>query len=222
LHALCKLGEKKVDGLLLFQGHVFLLNDSSLWSLILEHAHTMGHEGCEKTLHRLKTSFYNTHLRQRVREFIKSCAVCQRNKTEHIYPAGLVQPLQVLDQVWNDIAMDFIEGVPKVGVKSVISIVVDRFSKFAHFISLSHPYSTSSVAKAFFDNIVRLHGMPCSIVTDHDPIFTSNFWKELFRLAGVKLLLSLAFHPQIDGQSEVVNRTIAMYLHCLAGDRPRS
>jgi hypothetical protein len=118
--------------------------------------------------------------------------------------------------------MDFIEGVPKVGVKSVISTVVDRFSKFAHFIPLSHPYSTSSVAKAFFDNIVRLHGMPCSIVTDHDPIFTSNFWKELFHLAGVKLLLSLAFHPQIDGQSEVVNRTIAMYLHCLAGDRPRS
>jgi hypothetical protein len=114
---------------------------------------------------------------------------------------GLLQPLLVPDQVWNDIAMDLIEGFPKVGGKSVIVIVVDRFLKFAHFIPLSHPYSANSVAKAFFDNIVRLHGIPCSIVSDRDPVFTSNFWTELFRLAGVKLLLSSAFHPQTDGQS---------------------
>jgi hypothetical protein len=94
--------------------------------------------------------------------------------------------------------------------------MVDKILKFAHFIPLSHPYSASSVAKAFFDNIVRLHGIPCSIVSDRDPIFTSMFWKELFRLAGVKLILSSAFHPQTDGQSKVVNRTIAMYLRCLA------
>jgi hypothetical protein len=118
--------------------------------------------------------------------------------------------------------MDFIEGFPKVGGKSVILTVVDIFLKFAHFIRLSHPYSAVTVAKAFFDNIVRLHGMPCSIVSDRDSVFTSTFWKELFQLADVKLLLSSAFHPQTDGQSEVTNRTIVMYLRCLAGDRPCS
>ena len=118
--------------------------------------------------------------------------------------------------------MDFIEGFPKVEGKSVILTVVDRFSKFAHFIPLGHPYSASSVARAFFTDIVQLHGFPTSIVSNRDPIFTSTFWAELFRLAGVKLLLSSAFHPQTDGQSEVTNRTIAMYLRCLAGDRPRS
>ena len=118
--------------------------------------------------------------------------------------------------------MDFVEGFPKVGGKSVILTVVDRFSKYAHFIPLGHPYSANSVARAFFDEIVRLHGFPCSIVSDRDPVFTSSFWKELFRLAGVQLLLSSAFHPQTDGQSEVTNRTITMYLRCLAGDRPRS
>jgi hypothetical protein len=71
--------------------------------------------------------------------------------------------------------MDFVEGFPKVSGKFVILMVVDRFSKFAHFILLSHPYSASSVAKAFFDNIVRLHGIPCSIVSDQDPVFTSIF-----------------------------------------------
>jgi hypothetical protein len=92
----------------------------------------------------------------------------------------------------------------------------------AHFISLSHPYSASSVAKAFFDSIIRLHRIPSSIVSDRDPVFTSKFWEELFQLADVKLLLSSVFHPQTDGQSEVTNRIIAMYLRCLTGDRPRS
>jgi hypothetical protein len=118
--------------------------------------------------------------------------------------------------------MDFVEGFPKVGGKSVILTVVDRFSKFAHFIPLGHPYTAASVAKAFFEEIVRLHGIPCSIVSDRDMVFTSLFWTELFRLAGVKLLLSSAFHPQTDGQSEVVNKVIVMYLRCLAGDRPKT
>jgi hypothetical protein len=118
--------------------------------------------------------------------------------------------------------MNFIDGFPKVGGKYVILTVVDRFFKYAHFILLSHPYSASSVAKAFFDIIVHLHGMPCSIVSDRDLVLTSHFWSELFQLTGVKLLLSSAFHPQTDGQSEVTNRTIAMHLRCMANDRPRS
>jgi len=82
--------------------------------------------------------------------------------------------------VWQDIALDFVEGFPKVGGKSVVLTVVDRFSKYVHFIALGHPYTATSVARAFFDQIVRLHGIPCSIVSDRDPVFTSSFWKELF------------------------------------------
>jgi hypothetical protein len=118
--------------------------------------------------------------------------------------------------------MDFIEGLPKVGGKSVILTVVDRFSKYAHFIALGHPYTAASVARAFFDGIVRLHGFPSSIVSDRDPVFTGHVWRDLFRLAGVKLRMSTAFHPQTDGQSEVVNMVIAMYLRCVTGDRPRA
>ena len=118
--------------------------------------------------------------------------------------------------------MDFIERFPRVGGKTVILTVVDRFSKYAHFIALGHPYTAISVARVFFDNIVRLHGVPCSIVSDRDPVFTSTFWTELFNLAGVMLWLSTAFHPQTDGQSEVTNRIIGVYLRCLAEDRPKS
>jgi hypothetical protein len=130
-----------------------------------------------------------------VRKYIKGCSVCQRNKTEHLHPAGLLQPLPVPSTVWTDIAMDFIEGFSKVDGKSVILTVVDRFSKFVHFIPLGHPYSTALVAKAFFDNIVRLHGFPVSIVRDRDLVFTSHLWTELFCLSGTRLCTSSAFHP---------------------------
>ena len=110
--------------------------------------------------------------------------------------------------------MDFIEGLPRVNGKSVILTMVDRFSKYAHFIPSAHPYTASSVATVFFEAVVRLHGFPCSIVSDRDPIFTSNFWTDLFNLAGVQLHLSSAFHPQSDGQTEVVNKIVTMYLRC--------
>jgi hypothetical protein len=118
--------------------------------------------------------------------------------------------------------MDFVEGFPKAGGKSVILTVVDRFSKYAHFIHLGHPYSATTVAKAFFDQVVRLHGIPLFIVSDRDPVFTSSVWRELFRLFGTQLRMSSAFQPQTDGQSKVTNKVITMYLHCLAGDRPKT
>lgn len=100
--------------------------------------------------------------------------------------------------------------------------MVDHFSKYAHFIALGHPYTASSVARAFFNDIVRLHGIPASIVSDRDPVFTSLIWCDLFKMAGVQLCLSTAFHPQTDRQSKAVNKTIAMYLRCTTGDRPRA
>jgi transposase InsO family protein len=124
--------------------------------------------------------------------------------------------------VWADISIDFIERLPKVGVKSVILTVVDRFSKYAYFVALGHPYTASSVAEAFFDGIVRLHGFPTSIVSDRDPVFTGNMWRDLFKMVGVKLCMSTAFHPQADGQLEVVNKVIVMYLRCVTGDQLRA
>jgi hypothetical protein len=78
------------------------------------------------------------------------------------------------------------------------------------------------VARAFFNGIVRLHGFPSSIVSDRDTVFTGNVWRDLFGLAGVKLRMSTTFHPQTNGQSEVVNKVIAMYLRCVTGDQSRS
>jgi hypothetical protein len=147
--------------------------------------------------------------------------VYQRNKTEQLHLVSLLQPLDVPTTVWVDIAIDFVEGLPKVKGKSVILTVVDRFSKAAHFLPLGHPYTATSVARVFFDATVKINGITSTIVSDCDPVFTGHFWKELFAMAGVKLQFTPAFHPQADGQSEATNKIVAMYLRCLTGDRPR-
>lgn len=110
--------------------------------------------------------------------------------------------------------MYFVEGLPLSGGKTTIHVVVDRLSKHAHFIPLSHPYTAIGVARLFFDNIFKLHGLPKSIVCDWDPTFTTAFWRELFYLNGMSFNFNSSYHTQIDGQSEVVNRTSEMYLRC--------
>jgi hypothetical protein len=124
---------------------------------MLTSSHDMGHEGAQKTLHRLCANFFIPGVRTIVRDFMRACVTYQRNKTDHLHPAGLLRPLEVPSGVWADIVMDFIEGFPKVSGKSVILTVVDRFSKYAHFIPLSHPYMATTVARAFIVDIVRLH-----------------------------------------------------------------
>ena len=117
--------------------------------------------------------------------------------------------------------MDFIEGLPPSNGKSTIFMVVDCLSKSTHFLALSHPYTAKMVAKKFVEGIVKLHGLPKAIISDRDPIFISHFWGEFFKMSGTKLHMSSAYHPQTDGQSEVVNRCIKQYLRYFVSQQPR-
>jgi hypothetical protein len=145
------------------------------------------------------------------------CVNTTREKQSNLL--GTLQPLSIPPAIWKDISMDFITGLPKSGNKSVIMVVVDRLSKYAHFCALQHPFTTSIVAQIFMDQVFKLHGMPHSIVYDHDPTFTSNFWQELFKLQGTQLHLSTTYHPQTNGQTEVVNKCLETYLRCFSSEK---
>ena len=110
--------------------------------------------------------------------------------------------------------MDFITAQSKSEGKNVIMVVVDRLTKYAHYCSLCHPFSTSTVVAAFMDIVQKIHGNPNIIVSDRDPIFTRKFWIELFSCLGTQLDQSSSYHPQSDGKTKIVNKCLERYLHC--------
>jgi transposase InsO family protein len=116
--------------------------------------------------------------------------------------------------------MNFIEGLPQSGNANSILVVVDKFSKFAHFIPMKHPFTTAVVAKLFMDTVFRLHGLPTAIISDRDRVFTRKFWQLLFRAAGTNLHLSSSYHLQTDGQTERVNHCLETYLRCFVDACP--
>ncbi|GAU51866.1 hypothetical protein TSUD_416500 [Trifolium subterraneum] len=126
-----------------------------------------------------------------------------KSKIEHQKPSGLLQPLFIPEWKWDSIAMDFVGGLPKTAKgNEVIWVVVDRLTKPAHFIAIKIGTLVPKLAEIYVEQIIRLHGIPSSIVSDRDPKFTSRFWESLQEALGTKLRLSSAYHPQTDGQSE--------------------
>jgi hypothetical protein len=163
-----------------YKGCLYLSKQSKLKSTVLYELHATpitGHSGFTKTYDRVKRSFFWDGMKQDIHKFVAECEVCQCNKGETVKSPGTLQPLPIPPDIWKDISMDFITGLPKSGNKSVIMVVVDRLSKYAHFCALHHPFTASTVAQIFMDQVFKLHGMPNSIVSDWDPTFTSNFWQ---------------------------------------------
>jgi len=123
-------------------------------------------------------------------------------------PGGLLQPLPIPNIIWEEIAMDFITNLPLSSGYSTIMVVIDRLSKFAHFIPLKSGFNNKIVAEAFIQNIVKLYGFPKTIVLDRDRVFISSFWRHMFKSQGTQLAMSSSYHPQSDGQTENLNKIL--------------
>ncbi|RVW83267.1 Transposon Tf2-12 polyprotein [Vitis vinifera] len=181
-------------GILLYKGRLVLPKASPLVPALLQEGHASvvgGHSGFLWTYKRLTRDFFWVDMKNDIKEFVEKCPVCQQNKTLTLSPAGLLQPLPILDKIWDDVTMDFIEGLPKSEGYSSILVVVDRLSKYAHFSLLKHPFTAQTVAAIFVRDV------------------------------GTSLRHSTAYHPQTDGQTEVVNCCVETYLRCFSYNKPR-
>jgi transposase InsO family protein len=118
--------------------------------------------------------------------------------------------------------LDFIEGLPKSHGFDSILVVIDKFTKYGHFLPLVHPFTALSVAQAYFQNVYKLHGLPEAIISDRDRVFTSKLWQELFKLFDTKLLMSSAYHPQTDGQTERLNQCLEAFFRCAVHSCPKN
>ena len=154
----------------------------------------MGHFGRDKTYHMLHTHFYWPHMLRDVENLLKKCLECLRAKSK-VKPHGLYTPLPIPTAPWIDISMDFIVGLPRTKKgRDSIFVVVDRFSKMAHFIACHKTDDATNVANLFFREVVRLHGIPRTIVSDRDTKFLSHFWRSLWGKLGTRLLFSTSSH----------------------------
>jgi len=198
----------KVDdqGVLRFRGRIYIPDYDEMKKMILEESHKSSlssHPGATKMYHDLKKLFWWSRLKRDVAQFVYSCLICQKSKVEHQKPARLLTPLDVPEWKWDSISMDFVTSLPNTPRgHDAIWVIVDRLTKSAHFIPINISFPVSQLAEIYIREIVKLHGVLSSIVSDRDPRFTSRFWKSLQEALGSKLRLSSAYHPQTDGQSE--------------------
>jgi len=195
---------------------IYVPNADNLREIIISEHHDLriaGHLGTQKTLLYIQRKYYWPKMKHAVKQYIQSCEFCQRNKSNRQAPAGLLQPLPVPEFRWDSVSMDFIVDLPETpnGFDAVFT-VVDRLSKMTYFIATQKNITAQDAARLFFDNIVCVHGLPNSIISDRDPKFVSNFWESLWQLMGTQLNRSSSYHPQTDGQTEIMNRFLNDYL----------
>jgi hypothetical protein len=206
------------DGIIRYKGRIWLGANTEAHQAILLALHPNGiggHSGITATYHKVKQLFSWPNMKEDIRRYMNSCEVCLQAKIEHNKYLGLPQPFPPPPSSWHIISLDFIKGLPKSKHATTMLVIIDKFSKYAHFLPLAHPYTAASVAQLFMDNVYKLHGMPQCIISDRYSVFTSTLWKELFKLADTTLNMSSNYHPQTDGQTERLNQSLESYLWCM-------
>lgn len=194
------------DGVLRFAGRICVPRVGDLIQLILSEAHESRysiHPGTAKMYRDLRQHYWWSGIRRDIADFVYRCLCCQQVKAEHLRPGGEFQGLPIPEWKWDRITMDFVAGLPRTsrGFDS-IWVIVDRLTKSAHFLFVQSSFSAERLARIYIREVVRLHGVPVSIISDRGSQFTSSFWRTFQDELGTQVDLSTAFHPQTDGQSE--------------------
>ncbi len=181
---------------------------------------TAGHKGVAKTIELITRDFNWKGIRKDVEDYIQKCDTCSKTKHERHKPYGLLQSPATPDKAWSSIAMDFVTGLPKSAEPTTgtefdaILVIIDRLTGYAHMEPCLKTLTAEHFAYLLTKTVIAQHGTPEEIISDRDKLFTSNFWKSMADLLGIKHKLSTAYHPQTDGQTERTNQTMEQYLRC--------
>ncbi|CAH9148831.1 unnamed protein product [Cuscuta epithymum] len=203
------------DGVLFGKGGRLYVPVGGLRVELLKETHDpqwAGHPGVARMFALLSRDYVWPKMEQDIEAYVRTCLVCQQDKTEKRKEAGLLQPLPIPSRPWQSVSMDFISGFPKVGGMSTILVIVDRFSKYGVFVAAPDSCPAEVTAELFFKNVVKHFGLPEDIISDRDSRFTGRFWTALFKILGSDLKFSTANHPQTDGQTERMNALLEEYL----------
>ncbi|KAF4569440.1 hypothetical protein EYR36_009231 [Pleurotus pulmonarius] len=210
------------DGLLMFRGKIYVPDSPDLRRTIVAQHHdskVAGHAGRWKTLELVSRSYWWPNMSRYVGSYTRHCDLCLRTKAQRHPPMGELHPLPIPDERWDRLSVDFIVELPESDGFDAVMNVVDSVSKRAHFIPTHTTVSALGSANLYLQNVWKLHGLPRSVVSDRGPQFVAEFTREVYRMLGIKLAASTAYHPQSDGQTERTNQELESYLRIFVGER---
>ena len=205
------------DGMLwTCEGLLYVPYERSLQQLLIRQAHdipTGGHMGLAKTMARLTSTCWWPGMKAMIADYVRGCTTCAATKPSLQKPAGTLRPLPIPEKPWRVISIDFVGPLPRTpDYFNYVLVVVDKFSKMAHFIPTTTNVTAEETAKLLLEQVVRLHGLPEAIISDRGHEFTANLFQEVWTAMGTDLRLSTAYHPQSDGQTERMIRELEQQL----------
>jgi len=210
------------NGLLCFRDRIYVPNDPELRRRITSQHHdtrVAGHPGRWKTLELVSRNYWWPQMSRYIGQYVKTCDPCLRTKIQRRRPTGELHPLPTPENRWDVISVDFIVELPDSHGYDAVMNVVDSVGKRAHFIPTTTTITALGAARLFLHNVWKLHGLPRRVVSDRGPQFVAEFTRELYRLLGITLSTTTAYHPQADGQTERVNQELEQYLRVFVNER---
>ena len=203
---------------------VVVPDDLAVKSLLVSELHSVpysAHPGVQRTLGKVRSYFWWKGMAGDVREFVESCPTCQLEKTDHTMKKGSLQSLTLPEVKWQEVSIDFITDLPaEKDAEDSIMTIVDRATKMVHLIPCWKTTTAGEAARLYWQQVVKLHGIPRAIHTDRGAQFVGRWWREIWTLLGTKLKYGTAYHPQSQGQVERMNAIVSQTLRCLMSDVP--
>lgn len=203
------------DGYLYYRDRLYVPECPELHAELLRMYHespVAGHMGRARTYESLSREYYWPGMLDYVERWVQNCHSCKRTTASREAKQGVLRPLPIPERAWRDVSMDFITHLPESQGHDAILVVVDRLTKMRHFVACHGTCDAEEVSRLFTKHVWKLHGLPQTIVSDRGPQFVSAFWNHLTRRLGIKPLLSTAYHPETDGQTERANSFLEQYL----------